>query len=137
MYNEKKEVSEALTVSEDALLHLRQAESLLTNARSWGLLDIIGGGFVTTALKRQKIKEANQEIKKATASLRRMSEELDDIRSFDYLEIPDNTVITIADYLFDGIITDAVIQTEISDALDRIRGAIPKVEQIVNRLKYM
>ena len=137
MYNEKKEVSEALTVAEDALLHLRQAESLLTNARSWGLLDIIGGGFVTTALKRQKIKEANQEIKAAIASLRKMSEELDDIRSFDYLEIPDNTVITIADYLFDGIITDAVIQTEISDALDRIRGAIPKVEQIVNRLKYM
>ena len=62
MTQREKELSEAITASERVLDHLYEAETNLKNAKSWGVLDIVGGGFVSTFVKREYMETAQREL---------------------------------------------------------------------------
>jgi len=61
----EKEVAEAVNAANDALYYLSNAEEVLNKARNWGIADIMGGGMIITAVKRQKMREAQNELRKA------------------------------------------------------------------------
>ena len=43
-YNRDKEIREAIEAGERALVSLRRADEKLSSARTWGIIDLIGGG---------------------------------------------------------------------------------------------
>ena len=51
----KQEVEEAIAAANRVLMNLRQAETALSSAGSWGIWDMLGGGMFTTWIKHSRI----------------------------------------------------------------------------------
>ena len=89
----------------------------------------------TLMIKRSKMEEANRLMKEARVSLLRFQEELKDVNlSFDLnLEVGD--FLSFADYFFDGVVADFMVQSKISDATEKVAQTIRRVQQILNKLE--
>ncbi len=71
-YNRVKEVNEAIRAGENALQSLYRAQQMLDKARTWGWIDILGGGLISGILKHSRMQEAKQytEDARGTGSVR-------------------------------------------------------------------
>lgn len=59
MNNDMKEINEAIVAGERALNSLYHAQDKLNSAKGWGLLDLLGGGFITGMIKHSRIDDAS------------------------------------------------------------------------------
>ena len=59
------EIREAIDAADAALKHLGNAADMLDDAGRWGIVDMLGGGLITTLLKHRKISDAQDEIDEA------------------------------------------------------------------------
>ena len=60
--NYGKELREAIHAGEAAMQKLENAEKHLSSAKSWGWLDVIGGGAVISFVKHWKGNSAMEEL---------------------------------------------------------------------------
>ena len=114
--SDQKELAEAVQAGESALRGLRRVQTDLQSAANWGTWDMLGGGILTTMAKHSKIDTAKQHAHAAQRQLRRYQEELADAgqRLAVSLEIGDFS--KFADYFFDGLIADWIVQSKIEKA---------------------
>ena len=133
--SDAREIDEAIAAGEDALASLEEARTTLKSASNWGLADIFGGGFITTAIKHSRIDDARDQIEQARRDLVRFSSELKDVRNLNLPDIDIDGFLSLADYLFDGAVADVLVQSRIQDALDQVNVAKARVEEIVATLK--
>lgn len=131
----EKEVREAIQAADTALNYLERAERCLNSAGNWGMLDLFGGGFISTLAKHSKMDDAEREMSNARAALRKLSKELQDVGRIEELHIETGDFLTFADYFFDGLIADWMVQSKISDAKNQVREAKYKVNDIRNHLR--
>ena len=129
-----REVNEAVLAGREALARLNEARSLLDSAGNWGIVDILGGGLLTTMIKRSKMKDADSVMQEARHALKRFQKELMDVENIPEFHIEMGDFLAFADYFFDGIIADVMVQSRISDAKRQVDNAIRKVEYIMNQL---
>ncbi len=125
---EIKEIREAVAAAEDALTHLYAARKYLGSAGNWGLLDMFGGGLISGLIKHSKMGNAESEIEAAKAALQRLSKELRDVSGRSSIHIDE--FLTFADFVFDGFLTDFLVQSKISNAKKQCDDAIQKVEAV-------
>ena len=130
----EKEVAEAVNAANDALYYLGNADEMLSKARNWGIADIMGGGIIITAIKRQRMQEASREIEKAKRALSRLNKELSDLDGYLDLEVSIDDFLSVADYIFDGFLTDIMSQSRINTARNQVQDAIAEVEGILDAL---
>ncbi len=123
-----KEIKEAINAADEALFHLRNASRELDKARGWGIWDIIGGGLITDLIKHGKMRNAEYEIGCAKDALARFDKELRDVAGYSSVHI--DSFLTFADFFFDGLIADILVQSKIRDAMDQCRYAIRDVESV-------
>ena len=133
----EKEVAEAVNAANDALYHLTNAEEVLNKARNWGIADIMGGGMIITAVKRQRMREANQELARAKQAMNKLNRELLDLEGWSTMDVSMDDFLEVADYLFDNFWTDMMSQSRINNALNQVRRAIDQVEGILDALSEM
>ena len=136
-YDIEKEKREAIEAGERALDSLRTAKECLDSAKNWGLVDIFGGGFFTTMMKQSKMEQASRNMEEAKYNLRNFSKELNDVNMSCNLNIETNDFMTFADYFFDGVFVDWMVQERINTAKGQVEEAIQKTEYIVNQLQHM
>lgn len=136
-YDIEKEKREAIEAGERALDSLRTAKECLDSAKNWGLVDIFGGGFFTTMMKQSKMEQASRNMEEAKYNLRNFSKELNDVNMSCNLNIGTNDFMTFADYFFDGVFVDWMVQERINTAKGQVEEAIQKTEYIVNQLRHM
>ena len=129
---DRREVNEAIAAADEALEHLERARQCLNSAGNWGLLDILGGNFVTGLFKHSKMASAEQEIENARWALQRFSKELKDVHGFSSIHI--NDFLSFADFFFDGFVADVLVQSKISNAKKQCDDAIRKVQDIREQL---
>ena len=130
----EKEVAEAVNAANDALYYLTNADEMLSKARNWGIADIMGGGIIITAIKRQRMQEASREIDKAKRSLSVLKKELGDLDDYLDLDVSIDDFLSVADYIFDGFLTDIMSQSRINTARNQVQDAIAQVEGILDAL---
>ena len=128
------EINEAIMAGERALAALKKAETDLGTARIAGVVDIIGGGFLTNLFKHSKLDDARRDIENAKYELQAFSSELDDMPG---LTIDVDGFLTFADFFFDGLIADFFVQTKINESRSQVAEAIRRVEDIIRRLRTM
>ena len=58
----RREIDEAVDAANYAIKCLRKAHDELNGAKNWGIVDILGGGMLTTFLKRNKMNNAESDI---------------------------------------------------------------------------
>ena len=135
MYNEAKEIREAIIAGENALNSLYEARTKLKKAGDWGLLDIFGGDMLSGLMKHGRINEAKQCIEEANRNLNIFQRELRDVNVNFNLQIEIGGLLSAFDFLFDGFIADMMVQSKINKAKDAVDRAIPQVESALHRLR--
>ncbi len=129
------EIREAEQAGKTARESLRRAEERLESAANWGTYDMLGGGMISTAIKHGRIDEARDHIHEAQHRLRRFADELQDVNMRSDASAPEiGSFLGFADYFFDGLITDWMVQGKIRDSLDSVRTSGRQVDQALREL---
>ena len=131
----KREVNEAIQAGNRALRSLQQARDSLNSAGNWGIVDLLGGGLISTFAKHSKMNDAERQIEQARSDLRQFRKELTDVDAFADIHIETGDFLAFADYFFDGFIADWMMQSRINDAKKQVDDAIQKVETVLKRLR--
>jgi hypothetical protein len=132
LQSDTKELREAIQAGEAALRCLRQVSSDLGSAAGWGTWDMLGGGMISTMAKHSKIDSAKQHAHDAQSQLRRFQEELADADQRLHLSLDVGGFSKFADFFFDGLIADWIVQSKIRAALEACSSTIANVSSAVN-----
>ncbi len=116
-----KELNEAKAAAQEVIARIDNAISSLNSASSWGIFDILGGGFIASLIKREKIKGANADIQEMSASLNALNKELADVNMHLPEEVSDTLGDNAFDIWFDNIFTDIRVQGEIKESLNKLK----------------
>ncbi len=128
------EIDEAIKAGEDALIAVENTIKELESAEGWGIADILGGGLLVTAVKYDHIDQAGHYVEEAQRSLGRFKREMSDIKMITGTEISIGTFETFADYFFDGLIFDWVVQSEIGKSLDAVKNTKNQIDKAMSKL---
>ena len=134
-YDDRKERNEAIYAGEAALAALRRAQSELRSARNWGIYDILGGGLISSLIKHNKMNNADSYIREAQYKLERFHKELRDVHMNIGTDLATDDFITFADWFFDGLVADFVVQERINRVRNEVDRMIIKVEGTLSRLR--
>ena len=126
-----REVREARAAGIRALNSLRKAQGYLDSARGWGILDMLGGGMISSLIKHSKLSDAQRCIDQAQYDLDAFRRELADV-NLPYAEI--DGFLTFADVFFDGFLADLMVQSRINDAREKLEDACQQVEDVLRQL---
>ncbi len=132
--NYEKEKREAIESGNRALRSLEEARNQLDKANGWGIADMLGGGFFTTFAKRSKMERAKGLMDCARYDLQAFSRELRDIRMTCHLDIKTDGFLSFADYFFDNLFVDWMVQDRIQEAARQVDTAICRVQEVLNQL---
>lgn len=131
-----REIVEAEAAGEAALAELDQALEQLRRARSWGTIDLFGGGMLTSMVKHDRLDEGKRHVDRAQVALRRYARELADVD----LRLPDLAIeidgfTRFADLFLDNLFTDLFVQSRITGAYDRVFDAKRRVVELQRTLR--
>ena len=133
-YDIETEKREAREAGERALQSLRNAENELNSAKNWGMVDMLGGGFLSSMIKRGKMSNAQNYMEQAKYDLRNFSKELRDVDQVMDLHINTDDFLSFADWFFDGFAVDWMVQSRINRAREQVDEAIRRVEYVLRNL---
>lgn len=132
-----KEVQEAINAGDDVLSALNGMISSLKSAEGWGTWDMLGGGTIATMVKHSKIDEAKDAASEVQCCLNSFNRELADVSQISSVNLDINIsgFETFADYFFDGLISDWMVQSKIENSLSNTEEKQRTVENIIYKLQ--
>lgn len=136
-YSQKKEVKEAIEAGKMATKGLQLALGSLRKAQNWGTFDMVGGGLLATAVKHSKMDEAKSLIHDVQYWLGKFNRELNDVQvsQVSSMDLQLDGLTTFADYFFDNLIMDWVVQSKINRSYDGCVDVLNQVSQVVDQLE--
>lgn len=96
---------------------------------------MLGGGMISTAIKHNHMDDAKQRVHLAQQRMRLFQKELNDISSQLRVEFNVQGLLTFADYFFDGLIVDWVVQGRIKETLQQVDHHRRKIQTLLNDLQ--
>jgi len=133
---EAKQIREAQEAAMDADAALARVIRELESAENWGAWDMLGGGFLSTAIKHSAIDDAQRAAHDAQRALDRLRRELQDVNAALHVnDVSLDGFTRFADYFFDNLITDWVVQSRIGRSLSSVRANRDAVADILSTLK--
>lgn len=132
-----KEIKEAIVAGNGVLEELENVISSFKSAGNWGVVDLIGGGLIITAVKHSKINNAKSAVNEVQHLLGRFQRELSDLKISpeSQLGIDVSSFQTFADYIFDGLIFDWIVQSKINKSLNNARSMEDNMRNIMDNLQ--
>ena len=127
----EREVREARAAGIRALNSMRRAQKALDTARGWGIMDMLGGGMISSLIKHSKVSDAQHYVEQARYDLDDFCNELRDVN------LPDVNIdgfLSFADFFFDGFLADFLVQRRINEARAQLERACRQVEDILREL---
>lgn len=136
-YDIQKEKQEAIDAGVRALYSLEDARKCLSSAKNWGFFDILGGGFIASLMKKDKMQNAQYYMDQAKYDLRNFSKELRDVEMRCDLNIETEDFLSFADWFFDGAIVDFMVQSRINKAIDQVDQAMYQINEILDAIENL
>ena len=136
-YSIIKEKNEAIRAGEEALSCLKDAYSELEGARTWGVVDMLGGSFLSSYIKRGKMNRAQESINRADRALKVFSQELSDVESVADINVNTHDLLGLADLLYENFFVDYLMQGRIKTAKKQVGDAILAVETALSELERL
>lgn len=133
--SELREITEAITAGSDAILGLEQVTASLESAANWGAWDMFGGGLISTAIKHSRIDDARSGVNDVQAKMSRFKRELSDVQKNVDIQIDIGELASFADFFFDGLIVDWIVQSRIEDSLAQSKRAKGMIAQVLRDLE--
>lgn len=132
-----KEIKEAVTAGNRVMSQINSAESSLDSAQSWGTWDLIGGGLMTDMIKHSHIDDARDSASRIQSLLNEFRTELADVKINSEIHIDIEGFAKFADFFFDGLISDWVVQSRIHDSMESVRRVKEEVRSVLRKLEQM
>lgn len=135
---ELKELDEAVEAGSQVLSNLDAARSLLISAQEAGTWDMFFSNPLTSLEKNSAIDRSREAIVWAQHCLRLFEIELKDVGGEAEVENIDLRVSRFdqfADWFFDCLLVDWAVNSQISDSIKRIDGAVKDVERCIRHLE--
>ena len=129
-----KELKEAKEAAELVIGKIDQAIKELNSASNWGILDLLGGDFIPSLIKRTKIGKANDILNDLPKSLETLNKELSDVDISLPGGVPNKLSDELFDTIFDNIFTDFRVQGEIKENLLALKELRHTVGEISDKL---
>ena len=133
-YDYKKEIEEAIAAADNALYYLNKANDALSSAGNWGVMDLLGGGFISSLAKHSKMSDAQSELQMAKNAVLNFKRELVDVNEALNIDIEISDFLTFADFFFDGLVADWLVQSKIRKAEKQVSDAISQINAIRRKL---
>lgn len=135
--SEIKEIGEAIIAGKNVVLGLEQVIESLESAENWGTWDILGGGLISTAIKHSRIDDARSGVHNVQTKMSQFKRELADVQKSIELKIDVGELATFADFFFDGLIIDWIVQSKIVDSLEQSIQAKKLIAQAIIELENL
>jgi hypothetical protein len=132
-----REIDEAIQAGRTAMQALDDAERNISSARSFGVWDLLGGGFISSMMKHSKMDEAQRCMERAQYALQNFRKELSDVQMQADLKINSDGLTKFFDIWCDNFLVDLMVQSKIKEAQENIRQAKRNVQETINRLERM
>lgn len=97
---------------------------------------MFGGRGYSAHKKHQYINEANQVIRLANIKRQLFQRELLDMQDEKDLDLQMHESLIFADFVFDGIFIDYIVQQEIEDSIDKVDIQINEVNKFIIHLDF-
>jgi hypothetical protein len=133
--SEANEIAEAIAAGSDVIAGLEQVIQSLESAENWGTWDIFGGGLLSSAVKHSRIDEARKEIGDVQSKMSQFKRELADVQKSVDLQIDIGELESFADFFFDGLIIDWIVQSKIVQSLERSETTRDRIIEAVKELE--
>jgi hypothetical protein len=130
-----KELNEAIGAGKAVLNVLDKVVNSLKSAKNWGTFDMLGGGLIATAVKHSRIDRARESIHQVQQQLRIFERELADVGSKAEIRIDISSFATFADYIFDGLIVDWIVQSKIGKSLESAVHVAERIRRVLRQLQ--
>lgn len=114
-----KEVQEAERAAYDLYEFSSVILQTLGSAKNWGLYDMVGGGMIATAIKRDKMATARDQINTLNHKIENYCNELKDVNIEEITHV-DLESLNFLDYFVNSIFVDWAVQDNINDAIQKI-----------------
>lgn len=133
-YEENKR-QKTISAGERALSSLKKAADELDRAKNWGIWDILGGGMISTYVKRSKMDQAQYYLNEAKKDLQLFCKELQELNPAADLNVQTSGFLTFADYFLDGFLADLFVQDKINQTRNQVSDAYNKISDILKCLR--
>lgn len=130
------ETLEAIDAGENVNRSLTEAIGILKKAQRWGGLDMIGGRGYATHAKHKHLDNAKVPIQTAQTNMRVFHRELQDIHKKADLTNEISGFLTFADFFFDGLLIDYIVQEEIEKILEQTERQKREIDKIILQLNF-
>lgn len=137
--NQEKEIREALDAGEKALCIAEKILQDFEKAKTWGTVDLIGGGAFADIMKYDKLDKIQNRVQELQSALRSFRTELADVNTNidGNIHVEIGSFLHFADYLFDGLFADWMVYDKIKQGAERAKTTYDQIQSILNRLKEM
>lgn len=129
-----KELREAASACRKLVEALSNASVKLDSAKDWGTYDMLGGGALSTSIKHSRMDEAQDYIHEAQHHLRQLQIELNDLKRTAELSVEIGTMDKFADYFFDNLITDWIVQNQIKSSISDVNSQLSEATGLLVKL---
>ncbi len=134
----EKEIMEARAAGQRALSALTECEGKLESARGMGIWDMFGGNIISGVMKHSRLSEAKACMERTSWELQNFQKELGDVSGYcDGIGITFDGFAQVADFVFDNLLVDALIQMRMKESLEKVRDAKRRVEEALRQLSYL
>jgi hypothetical protein len=134
METDIKEINSALDTLDKLLPLVDQAEGRFKSARNWGVVDLLGGGLITDIIKHSQLGAASGIMNDISYLLRDLQRELTTIDIPTDYRMQMGGFATFADFVFDGALADAWMESKIVSSLDQVRQLKQRLLMLQSRL---
>lgn len=133
-----RELREAMHAGDAVLKEVNGVIGSLRSAQGWGAWDLLGGGLISTAIKHSRVNDARDSVHRVQQKLMVFSRELKDVDPYlkSGVAIDIGGFASFADYFFDGLIADWIVQSRIKNSLENAVLQRDKVDNILEVLKH-
>lgn len=133
---ESIEMTDVLQLGNALRWQLHHIMEILQSARNWGRMDLIGGGSISSALKRERMEETRKALAELDVILgyfRKKFRETPVVSKISYEEWGND--LFVADFLLDGFVIDALVQVDIVDCQAEMERLYEQTEMICKSLR--
>lgn len=115
------QINRALSLTDELINCLDDADRQLSSARNWGFLDVLGGGLIIDLIKHHKLNKASIAMEHVNSIMQELKQVLGAINIPDTYRLKVGGFATFADFFFDSGIVDIYMTAKIMSSLSEVR----------------